>query len=166
LAGTKFLWQFVPQAWYSTSNFQNVWIRPLWYAFLRHLESYYCILRWKNWIMGSFYKKKKFFWGGKKLSRWVNGSVGFPEPHLFFDLAKGNAFFCLLILILFTNLTFASSILFTNLAFASSILFFPGGIRTQVSILRSLMSASTTDEDPVCSWSVGSVVWCIFGRSL
>jgi hypothetical protein len=24
LAGTKFLWQFVPQAWYSTSNFQNV----------------------------------------------------------------------------------------------------------------------------------------------
>jgi hypothetical protein len=40
----------------------------LWYAFLRHLESYYCILRWKNWI-GSFYKK--FFWGGKKLlSLW------------------------------------------------------------------------------------------------
>jgi hypothetical protein len=37
-------------------NFQNVWIRPLWYAFLRYLESYYCILRWKNWIRGSFYK--------------------------------------------------------------------------------------------------------------
>jgi hypothetical protein len=34
------------------------------------LESYYCILRWKNLIRGSFYKKttkKHFFWGGKKL---------------------------------------------------------------------------------------------------
>jgi hypothetical protein len=31
--------------------------------FLRHLESYYCILRWKNLIRGSFYKKttKKHF---------------------------------------------------------------------------------------------------------
>jgi hypothetical protein len=38
-------------------NFQNVLIRPLWYAFLRHLESYYCILRWKNLIRGSFLQK-------------------------------------------------------------------------------------------------------------
>jgi hypothetical protein len=57
-------------------NFQNDWIRPLWYAFLRHLESYYCILRWKNWIRGSFYKKKKNFRGGKKLSRWRPQWVG------------------------------------------------------------------------------------------
>jgi hypothetical protein len=40
------------------------------YAFFRHLESYYCILRWTNWIRGSFYKKK--FWGGKKL--WAGGT--------------------------------------------------------------------------------------------
>jgi hypothetical protein len=54
-------------------NFQNVWNRPLWYAFLRHLESYYCILRWKNWIRGSFKKK---IWRGKKLSRWRPQWVG------------------------------------------------------------------------------------------
>jgi hypothetical protein len=27
--------------------------------------------------------------------------------------------------------------------------------------MMSLMSASPTDEDPVCYWSVGRVVWCI-----
>jgi hypothetical protein len=70
-------------------NFLNVWIRPLRYAFLRHLESYYCILRWKNLIRGSFYKKNKIFFWSQWRPQWVGRGTG-TTPIFLFGLVVAN----------------------------------------------------------------------------
>jgi hypothetical protein len=51
--------------------------------FLRHVESYYCMLRWKNLIRGSFYQKTLSRWH----PQWV-GRVTGTTPIFLFGLMK------------------------------------------------------------------------------
>jgi hypothetical protein len=59
--------------------------------FKRHLESYYCIfiLKVEKFNQGVILQKNKLWVGGAP-----NGSVGLPEPHLFFYLVAVHVIVC------------------------------------------------------------------------